>query len=127
MTESQLDSKIDDLERQRTLTSLPLAEEKKILREIDQIKKTKIQISVNKAHEIVIQEKKVEIENMRNEMRSYTAQIAELEAAIAKIDLAKRLGCSTQELKTHAVKCPKEKIGEVSVSRIKDLQHDTSY
>jgi hypothetical protein len=127
-TEKQLDSRINDLERRRTLTSLPLSEEKDILRQMDQIKKSKIQLASSNAHEHAIQEKKGDIETLRNEMRTVTAQIAELESAIAKIDLAKRLGCATQDLETHAVDCPVEKLGEVIGKgglNIKKLEKET--
>ncbi len=128
MTAAQLDSKINDLERRRTLTSLPLSEEKDILRQMDQLKKSKIQIAASKVHEKAIEEKKAEIETLRNELRNATAQIAELDAAIAKIDLAKRLGCATQDLQTSVIDCPKEKLGEVigkGGMKIKELEKET--
>lgn len=127
-TTAQLDAKIEELECTRTSTSLPLAEEKRILREIDQIKKSKIQVEENKGHELLIQEKKGDIENLRNDLRSMIAQIAELESAIAKIDLADRLGCSTNDLQTRAVECPVEKLGQVigkGGSNIKNLEKST--
>ena len=61
-------------------------------------------------------------------MRSITAQMAELESAIGKIDLANRLGCTTNDLQTHPVDCPKEKLGEVigkGGSNIKSLEKKT--
>lgn len=112
-TPAQLDAKIEELERQRTTTSLPLAEEKRILREIDQIKKSKIQISENAEHERLIQATKAEIDQLRTELRTIIAQIAELTNAIGKIDLADRLGCTTNDLQTSVVDCPAEKLGHV--------------
>lgn len=50
-----------DLERRRTTTSLPLAEEKDILRQISMIERTLIQIEENQDHECLIQQKKVRI------------------------------------------------------------------
>ena len=48
-----------ELEKQRTSSSLPLAQEKDILRQISQIKKAKVQYEENQVHEKAIQEKKV--------------------------------------------------------------------
>jgi len=83
---------------------------------------------VNKIQERAIQDKKSEIEVLRNETRSMTAQIAELESAIAKIELAKRLGCTTNDLETSAVDCPVGKLGEIigkGGSNIKQLEQKT--
>jgi len=112
-TEPQLDAKIEELENRRVSVSLPLAEEKKILREIDQIKKSKIQVKENAGTELLIREKKAEIDAYRTTMRSMSAQIAELVNAIRKVDLAERLGCSPTDLQTRAVDCPVNKLGRV--------------
>jgi uncharacterized membrane protein len=48
-----------ELETTRTSSSLPLAKEKDILRQIAQIKKAKILYEENKVHEQLIQDKKV--------------------------------------------------------------------
>ena len=127
-TPEQLDAKIEELERQRTTTSVSLAEEKSILRQIDQIKKSKIQIEENVEHERAIQDKKTQIEALRTGSRSMTAQIAELENAISKIDLAERLGCTTNDLQTCAIDCPVGKLGEVigkGGTNIKQLEKRT--
>lgn len=61
-------------------------------------------------------------------MRNVTAQIAELESAIAKIDLANRLGCTTNDLENVAVDVPSEKLGEIigkGGSNIKQLENKT--
>jgi polyribonucleotide nucleotidyltransferase len=105
-----------------------LSEEKSILRQIDQIQKTKIQIDENEVQERAIQDKKSEIDILRNQARNMTAQIAELESAIAKIELAKRLGCTTNDLLTSAVDCPVDKLGEIigkGGSNIKQLEQKT--
>jgi len=112
-TPAQLESKINDLERRRTTTSLPLAEEKDILRQIGMIEKTLVQIEENKDHECLIQQKKAEVTTLRDSFRSIQAQIAELEAALSKVELAKRLGCATTDLAEHVLDCPENKLGQV--------------
>ena len=56
------------------------------------------------------------------------ASIAELESALAKVDLAKRLGCETSELQTTIVDCPSDKIGHIigkNGSSLKQLEKRT--
>jgi uncharacterized coiled-coil DUF342 family protein len=127
-TPQQLEQKIEELERKRTRTSLPLAEEKDILRQIERVKKTIIQAQENKEHESLIQEKKSEIETLKNEMRNLSIQISELNNAILKIGLAERLHCSTNELETKVVDCPADKMGEIigkGGSKLKELREQT--
>jgi uncharacterized coiled-coil DUF342 family protein len=47
------------LERKRTITSVPLAEERQILKEISKIKKSKLEVEVFLAHDKAVQETKV--------------------------------------------------------------------
>jgi hypothetical protein len=51
------------LERERTITSIPLAEELEILKQINFAKKSKLQLEEYNAIEKQIQEKKVRREN----------------------------------------------------------------
>ena len=57
--------------------------------------------------------KQAETNEFRNTLRGIIAQIAELEGAISKVDLANRLGCSASALKTRVVDCPTDKLGMV--------------
>jgi len=127
-TPAQLETKIHDLERRRTTTSLPLAEEKDILRQISMIEKTLVQIEENQDHECLIQQKKAEVSTLRTSFRSIQAQIAELESALSKVELAKRLGCSTTDLAEHVLDCPANKLGQVigkNGSNLKQLEKAT--
>jgi uncharacterized coiled-coil DUF342 family protein len=47
------------LERKRTITSVPLAEERQILKEISKIKKSKLEVEAFLAHDKAVQETKV--------------------------------------------------------------------
>jgi len=112
-TREQMDNKIAKLEYDRTTTSLTLSEEKYVLRQMDMIKKQKKLLEENNIHERAIQEKKNAISESRDFLRTVTAQIAELELALSKVELAKRLGCTTSELRTMVVDCPSDKIGHI--------------
>eukprot|EP00566_Odontella_aurita_P003877 CAMPEP_0113591436 /NCGR_PEP_ID=MMETSP0015_2-20120614/37269_1 /TAXON_ID=2838 /ORGANISM="Odontella" /LENGTH=1296 /DNA_ID=CAMNT_0000497819 /DNA_START=165 /DNA_END=4055 /DNA_ORIENTATION=- /assembly_acc=CAM_ASM_000160 len=112
-TLAQMDAKLIDLEYQRTRTSLSLSEEKLILRQKDSIKRSKIQLDEYSNHERGIQEKKNEISALRDSLRTIIASIAELESAVSKVELARRLGCTVAELQTRVIDCPEEKLGSV--------------
>mmetsp|Transcript_37996 Transcript_37996/g.55519 ORF Transcript_37996/g.55519 Transcript_37996/m.55519 type:complete len:1279 (-) Transcript_37996:332-4168(-) len=112
-TIQQLDARISKLEHERTTTSISLSSEKKILREMDQIKKIKKEVGAHKEHESAIQGKKSEIAALKDNLRTVTAAVAELEAALSKVELAKKLGCTTADLKIRVVDCPEGKIGHV--------------
>lgn len=112
-TREQMDEKIAKLEYERTTTSLSLAKEKSILRQIDVIKRSKVQLEEYEEHEILIQEKKSEIAALKESLRITIAAIAEIETALSKVELAKRLGCTPAELKTRVVDCPEDRLGQV--------------
>lgn len=127
-TPAQLDARIDELETTRTSSSLPLAKEKDILRQIAQIKKAKILYEENKVHEQLIQDKKSEVSALRTELTSVKAQIAELETVLSKVELADRLGCTANDLKSHVLECPASKLGQIigkGGSNIKKLESKT--
>lgn len=65
---------------------------------------------------------------MRNELTTYKAQVAELEAALSKVELADRLGCTANDLTSHQMDCPVDKLGQVigkGGSNIKKLETKT--
>jgi len=127
-TQEQMDNKIQKLEYRRTTSSLSLSEEKKLLRQIDIIRKEKKVLEEYHVHEQAIQEKKNEISLLRDSLRTISAAIAELESALSKVELAKRLGCTTAELETRVVDCPSDKIGHIigkNGSALKQLENRT--
>lgn len=127
-TQEQMDSKIEKLEYQRTTSSLSLSAEKQLLRQIDQIKKSKKVLEEYHIHEHAIQEKKNEISLLRDSQRTISAAVAELDSALSKVELAKRLGCTTADLQTRVVDCPGDKIGHIigkNGSSLKQLERRT--
>lgn len=54
------------LERERTITSIPLAEERQILKEINSVKKSQLQIAEYDAIEKQIEEKRVSVKGGTN-------------------------------------------------------------
>lgn len=108
-----MDAKIRDLESQRTKASLPLSEEKAILKQIDSIKRAKRQLGEYNRHQAEIKEKKTELDDLRASLRSTAEAISELDTALSKVELAKRLSCAPSDLKSIAIDCPQDKLGQV--------------
>lgn len=109
----ELDDEINALEFRRTTTSLVLAEEKDILRQIDFLKRSKALCEESRKHEQAIQEKKAEIDALRDSLSLILASIDELAPVLEKVELADRLQCATTELITVNLDCPKEKARHV--------------
>ena len=68
------------------------------------------------------------LSSLRDDLRRITAQQAELEVSLSKLDLANNLGCDTTDLKKRVVDCPEGKMGQVigkSGSKIKQLERKT--
>jgi len=117
------------LEFKRTTSSLVLAEEKDILRQIDSLSRQKTQCVEREKHEKLIQEKKAELDAFRNSLSLIIASIDELSPVLAKVELADKLHCATTELKTITIDCPKEKTRHVigkNGSNIKQIMERTS-
>lgn len=108
-----LDAKIRDLEAKRTRTSLPLSEEKAILRQIDTVNRIKRQLGEYNKHQAEIKEKKTELDGLRASLQCTAAAISELDTALSKVELAKRLSCAPSDLKSIVIDCPKDKLGKV--------------
>lgn len=117
------------LEFKRTTSSLKLAEEKELLRQIDALKRSKMLVEERKRHEETIQEKKLELTELRDSLSLILASIDELQPVLQKVELADRLHCATTELKTITIACPKEKTRHVigkNGSNMKKIMERTS-
>ncbi|KAL3941419.1 MAG: hypothetical protein SGBAC_004218 [Bacillariaceae sp.] len=107
------DRKIVELEKQRTITSMPLAEEREILKQINYTRKQKLHLDEYNAIDKQIQEKRDTITTLRDGWKVHTTSLGELDAALAKVRLATKLECKTQDLVTSEFDCPKDKVGVV--------------
>lgn len=117
------------LEFKRTTSSLPLAQEKGILRQIDSLTRAKSQCADRQKHEQAIQDKKAELGALRDSLTLILASIDELAPVLAKVELADKLKCSTLDLKTITLDCPQDKTRHVigrSGANIKQIMERTS-
>ncbi|CAJ1899848.1 unnamed protein product [Cylindrotheca closterium] len=108
-----LDRKIVELEKKRTITSMPLAEEREILKEISYTKKQKLQLDEYNAIDKQLAEKRATITNLRDGLKVHTVSLGEIDSALAKVRLATKLECKTQDLVTSEFDCPQDKLGVV--------------
>mmetsp|Transcript_16817 Transcript_16817/g.48312 ORF Transcript_16817/g.48312 Transcript_16817/m.48312 type:complete len:1261 (+) Transcript_16817:43-3825(+) len=108
-----MDTKLEELEASRTRSSLPLAEEKALLRQMQVVRKEKRSLDEYDRHEQKIQQQKAELEKLRGIYRQKLEAISELDTMLAKFQLAQRLDCSPNDLQSRSVLCPKQKLGQV--------------
>ena len=108
-----LRERVKKLERDRTSRSLPLSQEKALIRQITAAQKVIREHDACEAHQELIQRKKAEIESAREALRTINASISEIETALVTVELAKRLGCSMSDLISREIDCPMEKLGRV--------------
>eukprot|EP00536_Pseudo-nitzschia_multiseries_P012145 jgi/Psemu1/31055/gm1.31055_g len=96
------------LELERTTNSMPIAEERNILKQIRGVTKTKQQVE--------------EYNEMDAEIKSM-----KISEALEKVKLANKLECTTDELANREITCPKAKIGMVigkNGSMVKQIQNN---
>jgi len=105
-----LEQKAKRLERDRTTRSLPLAQEKAILRQIDAAKKGIRQHDQGDKHQILLRRKKAEVEASRAALRTINVTLSEIETALSKVELGKKLGCLPSEVICRDISCPMNKM-----------------
>jgi len=125
-TVKELDERADALEHKRTVTSISLAEERQILKQINGIKKTKTQVEEYNKMEDEVQFIKNKLSILRENLDETFTGTDEIQNALEKVKLANKLDCGTDEISTkEIVDCPKAKLGMVigkNGSMIKQLE-----
>lgn len=96
---------------------------------MDALNRAKLQCLEREKHEQTIHEKKAELSSLRDSLSLILASIDELAPVLAKVELADKLKCSTTELKTITLVCPKEKTRHVigrNGTNVKQIMERTS-
>jgi len=125
-TVKELDDRAKALEHKRTVTSISLAEERQILKEIHGIKKAKIQVEDYNKMEYEIQLMKKQLTILRERLNETFTGTDEIQAALETVKLANKLNCSTDEISKKEMVCPKARMGMVigkNGSMIKQIQN----
>lgn len=121
----ELDEKAKTLEHERTVTSIALAEERQILKEIKGITRLKKEVEEYDAKEVEINLLKGKLDLLRDELSDLFSGVDEIQAALGKVRLAKKLECETDEITSKEMACPLNKIGNVigkNGSMVKQIQ-----
>lgn len=107
----ELDDRLKKLERDRTMVSLPLKQEKEILWQMSRIEKLKRQVEECEAFDGHIKAKKAEVSSLRDDLKSIGALISELRIELSTVQKATELGCTVEELLGMKVDFPEDKLG----------------
>ncbi|KAL7549087.1 hypothetical protein ACHAWF_012360 [Thalassiosira exigua] len=109
-TKAALQQKAKKLERDRTSRSLPLSQEKALIRQIETTQKLIRQHAQAEKHQQLVARKKAQIEASREAFRSLNATISEIETTVSKVELGKDLGCLPSEVVSREIDCPPNKL-----------------
>lgn len=109
----ELDNRAEALEHERTVTSISLAEERQILKQIHSIKRAKTQIVDYNKIEDEVQVMKKQLTSLREGLNDTFTGTDEIQTALEKVKLAKKLDCGADELSKKEIDCPKDKLGMV--------------
>jgi len=109
----ELDEKIEALERQRTINSMPLAEERKILKDINGVQKIKSQVEAYQTVEKQVEDIRQQLSVLREAHREMIGETETTETELSKVKLANSLNCEVEDMTTKEIDCPKNRIGAV--------------
>lgn len=124
-TVKDLDERAKVLEQERTVTSISLAEERQILKQINGVKKAKTKVTEYKKMEDEVQFLKRQLTMLRDGLNDTLVGTDEIQTALEKVKLANKLECSTDEISETEIECPKSKLGMIigkNGSMVKQIQ-----
>jgi hypothetical protein len=104
---------LEELEFKRSTSSMSLQDEKKLLREMDQIKTKLKEAKESLALEESVKKMRAERQLLEEQRREKAVLIAEAKLGLRKLHLASSLGISPAAMVTSHIGVPKEKIGQV--------------
>jgi polyribonucleotide nucleotidyltransferase len=109
-----IEEQIAELERERTIHSMSLADEKQILKKIYKLEKLKSQIKEWEEHDRQIKERKAMALTLREVLKEEGTVISEMRTELSILKTASELGCEhVKDLLGKKVSCPTEKLGKV--------------
>lgn len=114
-----IDSK---LELERTIHSMPLSQERDILKQINKLQQQKQKSETFQAYDSTIKEHRAKTNELRDALRSHNAIIQQLRIEHQTLTTAVDLGCHVKDLVGQKLDCPQEKIGPVIGKKGKNIQ-----
>lgn len=109
-------------ELKRSTTSMPLADEKKLLRDLENLKTQLAQTEANDEFQKMLDSTRAERATRFQQHREMEAQLAELLAAAKKLSLAVKLGVSSADFVTIEVPVPDDRMGAVLGKQFANLR-----
>eukprot|EP00977_Amphora_coffeiformis_P012822 scaffold3240_cov187-Amphora_coffeaeformis.AAC.17 len=109
----ELNERIEKLEFHRTTNSVPLSDEKQILKLIGELEKKKRSLLEWEDHQKRIQETKASLAESRDVLKQHANDVSRHRTDIFKQKTAASLGCATDELESLVVDCPVDKVAHV--------------
>jgi polyribonucleotide nucleotidyltransferase len=101
------------LERDRTTKSMPLKEEREILKQISKAEKIKREVQAFEAYDKTIKSRKVKVAELRESLKTLSATSSALRTEVSLSNTAKKFSCNVEDLLGMKIGCPKDKIGNV--------------
>lgn len=101
------------LERQRTINSMSLSEERQILKDINIVRKIKAQVEEYHTVEKTIEDIRRQLSELREVHRETMVEADEAATALAQIKLANQLDCEVEQLTAKEIMCPQHRLGAV--------------
>ncbi|KAL7567631.1 hypothetical protein ACA910_000225 [Epithemia clementina (nom. ined.)] len=108
---SDLDDRLKKLERERTIVSIPLKQEKEILWQMSRVEKLKKQVQEFETFDAEVKEKKAQVSNLREDLKKLGERVSELRTEVSMMKKANQLGCTVEELLGMKVDFPEDKLG----------------
>ena len=92
---------------------MPLAEERKILKDINSVQKIKSQVEAYQTVEKQVEDIRQQLSVLREAHRETIGETETTETELSKVKLANSLNCEVEDLTTKEIDCPKNRIGAV--------------
>lgn len=118
----QIRAEMEAKELKRSTTSMPLAEEKKLLRDIESLKTQLAQCETHDEFQKGMDAARAERNARFQQHREMEAQLAELNAAAKKLSLAVKLGVNSADFVTIEVPVPDDRMGAVLGKQFANLR-----
>lgn len=118
----QLRAEMEAIEKRRTTTSMPLAEEKKLLRDIEKLKEQLGQSEENAKFQAWIDATKAERASRFQQNKEMETQLVQLQAGVKKLSLAVKLGVASADFVSLEVPVPEDRMGAVIGKQFTNLR-----
>jgi transcription antitermination factor NusA-like protein len=111
--DDELASRIVALEYKHDTTSGSNADERQFMRDLDNLKNKRKEISEYKSIQIELDELKLQRSVLQKDLRDKEKSVDELFVGLRKVKIANKLGCNTEDIIEQNMMIPQDKLGQV--------------